>query len=187
MTWTHCVFVVNIDSGQTHFRTKKSAYNLQKSLKIVPVLQIIECTLSLSGYIYLLFKDEDEVWQVVWLLPCLLLYIDKYTIHYSYFYLLLHINTMLIPENYFFMCSFEVTRTVSSHRLQLMSSSSNHSLTQRQTVTVFSLSPVSQLSFQHGDARPINTQIKIPSNKVVPHQQHRHCFYLSLIISWMSM
>lgn len=67
---------------------------------------------------------------------------------------------MLIPENYFFMCSFEVTRTVSSHLLQLMSSSSNHSLTQRQTVTVFSLSPVSQLSFQHGDARPINTQIK---------------------------
>lgn len=55
------MFVVNIDSGQTHFRTKKSAYNLQKSLKIVPVLQIIECTLSLSGYIYLLFKDEDEV------------------------------------------------------------------------------------------------------------------------------
>lgn len=54
-------FVVNIDSGQLHFRTKKSAYNLQKSLKTEPVLQIIECTLSLSGYIYLLFKDKDEV------------------------------------------------------------------------------------------------------------------------------
>lgn len=73
---------------------------------------------------------------------------------------------MLIPENYFFKCSFEVTSTVSSHLLQLMSSSSNHSLTSVlqsvccQTVTVFSLSPVSQLSFQHGDARPINTQIK---------------------------
>ena len=86
------------------------------------------------------FQDQEEVWQVfffdIWeysnsFLPCLLQYIDKYTLHYSYFYLLLRINRVNSPK----ICLY-ASQARPPSLLQLSSSSSNHSLTLRPPVSL---------------------------------------------------